>query len=119
MAPASPPLRRARKFQPKPVRPPILPRVVRGLLVLAAVVIFVDALFGDRGLLDGLRAREEYAALEAQVGRLRAENAQLREEARRLKEEPGAIESIARDELGLIMPGETLFIISDQTAARR
>jgi cell division protein FtsB len=43
----------------------------------------------------------------------RLENARLREEARRLREEPEAIEEIARRELGLIKPGETLFIIKD------
>lgn len=119
MASASPPLRRARKFQPKPARPPIAPRILRWLVFLAAAVILVDALIGERGLLDGLRARQEYAALQAQVERLRAENAHLREDARRLKEDPGAIEAIARDELGLIFPGETLFIISDQTVPAR
>ena len=37
----------------------------------------------------------------------------LREEARRLHEDPAAIEEIARRELGLMSPGEKLFIIKD------
>ena len=41
------------------------------------------------------------------------ENARLREEARRLREDPSAIEEIARRELGLIVPGEKLFILKD------
>jgi cell division protein FtsB len=44
---------------------------------------------------------------------LRSENAALREEARRLREDPAAIEEIARRELGLMSPGEKLFIIRD------
>jgi cell division protein FtsB len=40
----------------------------------------------------------------------------LREEARRLREEPSAIEEIARRELGLIKPGEKLFIIREAQA---
>jgi cell division protein FtsB len=44
---------------------------------------------------------------------VRRENAQMREEVRRLKEEPAAIESVAREQLGLIRPGELLFIITD------
>ena len=44
---------------------------------------------------------------------LRTENARLREEARRLREDPAAIEEIARRELGLIKPGEKLFIVRD------
>ena len=45
--------------------------------------------------------------------RLRIDNARLRDEARRLREEPAAIEEVARRELGLIRPGETVFIIKD------
>ncbi|MGE3405088.1 MAG: septum formation initiator family protein [Vicinamibacterales bacterium] len=37
----------------------------------------------------------------------------MREEARRLREDPSAIEDIARRELGLIRPGEKLFILKD------
>jgi cell division protein FtsB len=43
---------------------------------------------------------------------LKRENAGLREEARRLAEDPAAIESIAREEMGLIRPGEVLFMLT-------
>ncbi len=59
------------------------------------------------------QARKEYDDLAASVVRARAENARLREEARRLREDPKAIEEIARRELGLIRPGEKVFIIKD------
>lgn len=110
-----PALKRARKFEPKAPRPPIALRAVRYLLILLALTVVVDALFGDRGFVDTMRARRDYAALERHVARLKVENARLREEARRLREDPLAIEAIARDELGLIHPGETLFIIKDST----
>ncbi len=83
------------------------------LIVFVALVIAADALVGDRGLLATRRARREYDALAASVARAREENARLREEARRLREEPSAIEEIARRELGLIRPGETVFIVKD------
>lgn len=85
------------------------------LLVFVACVILVDALVGDRGLLASIRARREYDELAATIARERTENAQLREEARRLKEDPSAIEEIARRELGLIKPGEKVFIVKDVT----
>jgi cell division protein FtsB len=88
---------------------------VQILLVFVACVILVDALVGDRGLLASIRARREYDELAATIARERAENAQLREEARRLKEDPSAIEEIARRELGLIKPGEKVFIVKDVT----
>ena len=65
-----------------------------------------------------LRARQEYDALSATIARQRADNARLREEARRLREDPSAIEEIARRELGLIKPGEKLFIIKDLPPAK-
>jgi cell division protein FtsB len=110
-----PSFKRARKFHPKPVRPALAPRVLRYVLMFLSVVIIFDAFFGDRGFLDTVRARKDYAALEAHVARVRAENVQLRETARRLKEDPLAVETIARDKLGLIYPGETLFIVRDRT----
>ena len=60
-----------------------------------------------------LRARHEYDELTASIARQRAENARLLEEARRLREDPSMIEEIARRELGLIRPGELLFIVKD------
>ena len=83
------------------------------LLLFMASVIVVDGLVGDRGLLAMLRARQEYDALSASIARQRAENERLRETARRLREDPAAIEEIARRELGLIKPGERVFILKD------
>jgi cell division protein FtsB len=81
--------------------------------VFIGCVLFMDALVGDKGLLAIVKARHEYRALESAVTRGRAENARLREEARRLREDPSAIEELARRELGLIKPGEKLFIVKD------
>ena len=59
-----------------------------------------------------------YHQLAASVASQRAENARLREQARRLREDPGAIEEIARRELGLIRPGERVFIVKDAPPAK-
>jgi cell division protein FtsB len=88
-------------------------RIVHWLLLFVASVIVVDGLVGDRGLLAMLRARQEYDELARTIAQERAENARLRDEARRLKEDPKAIEEIARRDLGLIRPGERVFIIKD------
>ena len=88
-------------------------RLFRHVLLFFTVVIVVDAIAGEKGLLALLEARREYAALERSLERARAENAELRETARRLREDPAAIEEAARRELGLIKPGEVLFIVKD------
>jgi len=86
---------------------------VHVLLLFVASIIIVDTLVGDRGLLAMLRARKAYDELTLAVARQHAENAHLREEARRLREDPAAIEEIARRDLGLIRPGEKVFIVKD------
>lgn len=88
------------------------------LVLFVAAVIVVDGLVGDRGLLAMLRARHEYDQLAGSIARQRAENARLREQARRLREDPSAIEEIARRELGLIKPGERVFILKDVKAPK-
>jgi len=103
---------------PKPKRPTRNRRLVHLLLLFVASVIVVDALFGDRGLVAILRARHEYDQLAASVARQRADNAKLRETARRLRDDPSAIEEIARRELGLIKPGERVFIVKDVKPAK-
>ena len=88
-------------------------RILGGLFVFVVCVLVVDALVGDQGLVATMRARRQYDGLARDIARLRSENAGLREEARRLREDPAAIEEIARRELGLMSPGEQLFIIKD------
>lgn len=104
----------------RPAAPPPKPtlanrgrRLLRHVLLFITLVIVVDAIAGEKGLLALLEARRDYAALERSLERARAENAHLRETARRLREDPAAIEEAARRELGLIKPGEVLFIVKD------
>lgn len=102
-----------------PAKPPARHRrIVHWLLIFVASVIVVDGLVGDRGLLAMLRARREYDELSATIARQRAENARLREQVRRLREDPRAIEEVARRELGLIKPGEKVFIIKDVSPSK-
>lgn len=93
-------------------------RIAKFLILFVASVFVIDGLVGDRGLLAIKRAQREYDAAAATLARQRAENARLREEARRLREDPRAIEEIARRELGLIRPGEKVFIIKDVPPAK-
>ncbi len=78
----------------------------------------MDGLVGDRGLLAMLRARRQHDQLVTEVAQQRSENARLAEEARRLATDPSAIEEIARRELGMIRPGEKIFVLKDVDGAR-
>jgi cell division protein FtsB len=91
-------------------------RILHLSLLLVVVIIVLDALAGDRGLLAMLRVRRQYTALAATLAKDRAVNARLAEQARRLLDDPNAVEEVARRELGLIRPGEKVFIIKDVPA---
>lgn len=80
---------------------------------MLATAIIIDAIVGERGLLAMLRAREQFEQNEVALQQQRAENARLREEADRLTKDPAALEEVARGELGLMRPGEKVFIVKD------
>jgi cell division protein FtsB len=82
-------------------------------MMFAACALLVNGLFGERGLMDTIRARRAYSNAARDLDRLKRDNEALRERARRLRTDPATIESVARGELGLIRPGEILFTIKD------
>ncbi len=113
------PLRRRKTPPVAASASPMRTRLLNYVLAFVTVVLVADALVGDKGLLDTLRAKRQHEALAAALAEKRRDNARLRDDIRRLKEDPGAIESLAREELGLIREGEVLFIVHDVTPATR
>ncbi len=83
------------------------------IALFAACVILVNAIFGDKGLTESRRARKVSAAAVQDLARLKRENAALRDEVQRLRSDPATIELVARDELGLLRPGEILVTIKN------
>jgi cell division protein FtsB len=108
---AAAPLRRARAVPASPSA--FRRRALHMLLVFVTLVLVVDALIGEKGLVESMRARRKYQEVAASLDSLRRENAKLREDMRRLNEDPATIEAVAREELGLIRPGEVVFILKD------
>jgi cell division protein FtsB len=95
-------------------------RWVRRALIFATVVVLVDAVVGKGGVAEGMRAQQEYERAQAELASLRARNAALLERARRLGGDAEAIESLAREQLGVLRPGEVLFVVkrAEEPAAR-
>ena len=81
--------------------------------LLAACVLLANGLVGERGLTETIRAKRTFAAAARDLARLRHENAALRAAAERLRNDPAAIESVAREELGLVRRGEILVTVRD------
>lgn len=83
-----------------------LPWVGPGLVVLFVVPVLVYGLYsiGDRWYQNYLLAQQE-AALRADIQRLREQNLQLQRELEEARSD-AAIEAIAREQLGLVKPGD-------------
>ena len=98
------PLRRKRAA-PAPRR---LPGAVACIscCIFVTLVLVADALIGEKGLIESMRARRQYREVAASLSRCGAKTSRLRDHVRRLRDDPAAIESLAREQLGLIRAGE-------------
>jgi cell division protein FtsB len=88
-----------------------------GRLGAAALVMFALGyipyhVYARSGLAHTLQLRRDLSALRARNGELRAENQRLAREAEALRDDLGAIERVARAELGWVRPGEVILDLS-------
>ena len=81
------------------------------VLCFAACVLAVNALIGERGLSETIRARQDFHRAVAELSRLQYENAALADTINRLQHDAPTIEDVARAELGLVKPGEVLVVV--------
>lgn len=93
-------------------------RALRAAAVVFAVLVTIDAVVGDEGLLALREARRMDTALRRALDHARVDNARLRARVTKLREQRSTIEAVARHDLGLVKPGETLFIIRSTPAGR-
>lgn len=85
----------------------------RGLL--AAVVFCVGSttygLVGDGGLVTVLQMRARHAQLAQQVAAAELANQALRQQIAALRSDPRELERLAREELQMARPGETIYLL--------
>jgi cell division protein FtsB len=86
----------------------LLPRIAVGVIGLMTVGMLLLAIFDPHGALAVRRQRAKLAEVNAKVAALTAENNQLRKEVDNLRSDEATIERIAREELGLVKPGEVV-----------
>ena len=85
--------------------------------IILVVALVVGSLFGDRGFLQLVRQQQRADVLAQEIEELRLENRRLASEIAALRSDPRAIERLAREELGLSRPGETVFLIREEPPA--
>lgn len=99
-------------------------KIVLGVVSLLTSILIINALIGEQGVIAVMRARAQRTTLETVMNSLQKENYELRQLAVDLRTDPSTIERVARDDLGLISPGEQVLIIgeprySDQIATTK
>ncbi len=88
-------------------------KAVKLALGLVLIALLISSLFGDRGVFHVLAQKQRAEAVEREVAELRQENARLAQEIDALRSDPRTVERLAREELGLVAPGETVFLIRE------
>ena len=76
-----------------------------GLVVVCSVLLLQDV-YGAHGILAMRRTQREAAQLRDELRALDAENDSLSQQALSLRTDPGTIECVAREDIGLARPGE-------------
>ncbi|HEX8171863.1 MAG TPA: septum formation initiator family protein [Thermoanaerobaculia bacterium] len=85
------------------------------LLSSALVIVFtISFFFSDRGLPELQHSRARVDQLRSEIARLEAENARLRAEIDSVRKSSYAVERIAREDLGMSRPGETVYMLPKQ-----
>jgi cell division protein FtsB len=90
------------------------PRPFLLFLLIFGVGIVTISLLGDQGLLAYHGLRREESALRAEIERLERQEGDLASRIQALRGDPQYIEMLARQRLGLVKPGETVFQLPRQ-----
>lgn len=83
-------------------------RIGLALLLAVGLAYLPYRLLDGTGVSDAPRLRAELSETLDEIDRVRRENLQLGRECEALRTDPTAIEDIARDEIGMVHPGEVV-----------
>jgi cell division protein FtsL len=84
--------------------------------VIALIALAMGSVFGDRGVLNLVQKRRQVEALRQEIEALRSDNLRLAAEIADLRTSPRPVERLAREQLGLARPDETVFLIREEDA---
>ena len=85
------------------------------VLVLFSIALIVHNVFSQNGYLASRRQRLEVQSLQQKIQQIKAENEQLDHENQALKNDPAAVERLAREQYGLVKPGDRVYSVPNQT----
>lgn len=86
-----------------------LERVLYALAALILAALVLDGIFGPHGFVASYRLRLQVRQVQQKIRRLNRENQEFAGQAQQLKSNPAAVERVARQQMGLVKPGEMVF----------
>lgn len=89
-------------------------KMVVMLSSVLTIVFLVSFFFSEQGMSELARSRKRVQDLEANIARLQAENQKLQAEIESLQKSTFAVERIAREDLGMSKPGETIYMVEEE-----
>jgi cell division protein FtsB len=89
-------------------------KIVAAVAVALGLGALAFAFLDDRGLREVRRLRTEKQKLVSEIGQLRARTQALEQNVSSLRGDRKAIEGKARNELGMIRKGETVFLLPER-----
>jgi len=90
------------------------PQFVFALAAAGTAFIVLLTIFGQRGLVEVYSLKHKISATSEEISSYEQKNKELLERIDKLKHDPFTIEQIAREELGLVRPGETVYEFVDE-----
>ena len=83
--------------------------VISGVLLLG---YFTYSFFFDTmGLMKYLNMKRTQSQIADEIKTIEEENARLRKDVQAIKHDPATVEGLARDRLGMVQNGETVFLV--------
>jgi len=83
--------------------------IAQGVGAAGCVWLFVALFSGEMSLTRYVSMREQATSLEQELSTLRRENVELQQDINRLEHDPAKIEQLAREQLGYVRKGETVY----------
>lgn len=88
-------------------------RVAVALSMLLTAVFFLSFGFSEEGIAELQRTRKRVQEMQSEITDLQQEKRRLEEEIESLRKSTFAVERIAREDLGMSRPGETIYMIEE------
>lgn len=90
--------------------------LVGGLFLMSYVTY--EFFFDSMGVMKYFDMKQTKGRMVEDIAGIEAENARLRQQIAAVKQDPATLEGLARDRLGLVKEGDTVFLIPPNKAVR-